>query len=59
MGPCGAPGALGGVVVVVGLAPSMVPGGLAQEHVHPSREIVHTQIGREIDYFFYAWLEKE
>ena len=27
--------------------------------LHPSREIVYTQIGREIDYFFYAWLEKE
>ena len=27
--------------------------------VHPSSEIVYSLIGREIDNFFYAWLEKE
>ena len=27
--------------------------------VHPSSEIIYSLIGREIDNFFYAWLEKE
>mgnify|MGYP003312693922 CR=1 FL=1 len=39
-------------------APPAPPSPSSRIPVHPSREIVSPWIGREIDYFFYIWMEK-